>query len=200
MGMVATWGSQRHDERFVQQLGGCPRPVLIDETRESALESVCQGWHNQDQAQSGGEGELKAYVPQGVRIQKRHRDGGRDQGVQGVTLPAIVNRDNVQDTHQRRAHHRCTCPHQYGVENNAGNHRRRGSSAPEEPAGDGSEDAGQNRDVEARNGDDMGCVSPREGVGHVFRDAALDAQQDAGQQRRFRLRKDGLNDGLGPRL
>lgn len=148
------------------------------QTDRPALQSVCI----EHQAQSGGETQLEAHVPEKQRVQEGHPDRGGGQGGGDVGGAAQMPAQQVEDAHKGGPDHRCRRPDQKGIEGDAGDGGPDGSPGPEPATEEPEKDTADNGDVEPADGDDVGGAGGGKGVADVLRDAPFHAQEDAGQE------------------
>ena len=121
-----------------------------------------------DKAERAGEGELKADVGQGGRVDENDRERRHRQSDQRVGVAAEQPGQQDQFAHQGGAHDAGLAAGQGGVEGQ-GQHGQQDAVAADEPAGHAADGQGDEGDVEAGDGDDVDQAGGQEVGAQVAR-------------------------------
>ena len=166
-------------------------------TREQVGDECFERLAVEDEAEGGGETELEAHVLQVVGVEERHERRNREEGDEAVLAAAKMTGKQGGQSHDRGAHHGRVRADQQGVEADADGRGHRAAARAEQPAKEGQEQFRDDGNVKSRNSDDVRSAGIFEVLLQVGGQAAIHAEQDARQQRGFRVREQKMNGGKG---
>src|SRR5687767_3143704 len=112
-----------------------------------------------NQAKRGKEGKLKANVPNIQRIPHTHQECHCQKGVQrGLTAPDLLC-EKSEAAHDGSAHHCCISTNKNCIKNNPDYGQERATPRTDKSAEKCNEQTGDDADVEAGDGNNVGSAS-----------------------------------------
>ena len=146
---------------------------------EEGVEGGCDGGGEEDEAGSGGAGELEADIPERERVGQGHGPASNGQADQRGAAPADGGGVDEEAAHERGAHDRGVAADQQGVGGDAQQGRVDAALAAKDARAEGDQHAGDQGHVGSRDDDHVAGAGQVELVVEVVGDARFDAQQHA---------------------